>query len=102
VKTVTPAKTAGATTARKAPARKAGPAATPTETSESLPAEPATPPAAVAEGGLDTGAPSAVEDTTTAAASGPAAEAIPGRENGNNPEEAASMSPEDWATLARP
>ena len=29
-------------------------------------------------------------------------EAIPGRENGNNPEEAASMTPEDWASLARP
>jgi hypothetical protein len=56
-----------------------------------------TPSAVVAEGGLDAGG--AVEDS---AASGLAAEAIPGRENGNNPEEAASMTPEDWASLARP
>jgi hypothetical protein len=49
----------------------------------------------VAEGGL-------TADTTTAAASGSAAEAIPGRENGNNPEEAANMTADDWASLARP
>jgi hypothetical protein len=57
-----------------------------------------TPPAVVAEGGLDAGG-AAAEDT---AASGLSTEAIPGRENGNNPEEAASMTPEDWASLARP
>jgi hypothetical protein len=55
-----------------------------------------TPAAVVAEGGQAAG--STADDT----ASGMSAEAIPGRENGNNPEEAASMTPEDWATLARP
>ncbi|MEV8515523.1 hypothetical protein [Dactylosporangium sp. NPDC051484] len=66
------------------------------------PVEPATPPAVIAEGGLDAGAPAAVEDTESEPASGAATEAIPGRENGNNPEEAASMTPEDWASIARP
>ncbi|MGI5237029.1 hypothetical protein [Dactylosporangium sp. CA-139066] len=63
-------------------------------------AEPVTPPAVVSEGGLDAG--TAVEDSASTAASGPATEAIPGRENGNNAEEAATMTPEDWASLARP
>jgi hypothetical protein len=72
------------------------------------PFEPSTPAATLSEGGLDAGTPTGVEDTTPATESAPtvesglAAEAVPGRENGNNPEEAASMTPEDWASLARP
>jgi hypothetical protein len=79
------------------PATPAPPTAAPT-----APAEPVTAPAVVAEGGLDAGTPTDVEGSSTAAPSGASAEAIPGRENGNNPEEASSMTPEDWASLARP
>ncbi|MEU7869849.1 hypothetical protein [Dactylosporangium sp. NPDC049140] len=53
----------------------------------------------VSEGGLT---PEATSAGDTDPASALASEAIPGRENGNNPEEAASMTAEDWATLARP
>ncbi|WP_433209229.1 hypothetical protein ACQP00_44770 [Dactylosporangium sp. CS-047395] len=54
------------------------------------------------EGGLTADTTAATSDAATEPTTGTAAEAIPGRENGNNPEEAASMTPEDWATLARP
>ncbi|MFF5227063.1 hypothetical protein [Dactylosporangium sp. NPDC000521] len=64
--------------------------------------EAATPPAVVSEGGLDAGSAGDVEGASMAPAGGAATEAIPGRENGNNVEEASSMTPEDWASLARP
>ncbi|MEU0555479.1 hypothetical protein [Dactylosporangium maewongense] len=56
----------------------------------------------MSEGGLDAGSIGDVEGAPVAPAGGAATEAIPGRENGNNVEEAASMTPEDWASLARP
>ncbi|MEV0136602.1 hypothetical protein AB0H83_50280 [Dactylosporangium sp. NPDC050688] len=43
-----------------------------------------------------------MEGSASVPAGGGATEAIPGRENGNNVEGASSMTPEDWASLARP
>ncbi|MET7421004.1 hypothetical protein [Dactylosporangium sp. NPDC005555] len=90
--------------AKKAAARKAAPEAPAAASGVPAPvaAEPVTPAAVVSEGGLDAGTGGTVENAAAVPTGGAATEAIPGRENGNNVEEASSMTPEDWASLARP